>query len=60
MLKTNTTYSVLRPDGSTHTRRVFRLTPSFVWFREEDGGVMHDRILSQAMFEKWMRSTREV
>jgi hypothetical protein len=37
------------------TRRVFRLTHSFVWFREEDNGLTHERVITRSLFEKWLR-----
>lgn len=49
-LTNNAPYTV-----NNRTRRVFRLTPSFVWFREEDNGMVHERVINRTLFEKWMR-----
>jgi hypothetical protein len=53
MLANNTPYTV-----AGRTRRVFRLTPSFVWFRETDGGMVHERVLGRKLFEKWLRGIK--
>jgi hypothetical protein len=50
MLTNNTPYTV-----AGRTRRVFRLTHSFVWFREDDNGLTVERVLDRKLFEKWLR-----
>jgi hypothetical protein len=37
------------------TRRVFRLTHSFVWFREQDGNLTFERCITRTLFLKWLR-----
>lgn len=53
MLTNNTTYQV-----ANHTRRVFRLTPSFVWFRETVDGLTLERTMPVKLFVKWLRGVR--
>lgn len=50
MLLNNTPYTV-----NGRTRRVFHLTHSFVWFRELDGNLTVERVMTRSLFEKWLR-----
>ncbi len=50
MLTNHTPYTV-----GTRTRRVFRLTASYVWFREQDGKFTYERHMTRSLFEKWLR-----
>ena len=54
MLTNNTPCTV-----AGRTRRVFRLTASYVWLREEDGGLTHERVITRALFEKWLRGLQK-
>jgi len=49
-LTNNTPYTV-----AGRTRRVFRLSPSYVWFREEDNGLTVERCITRSLFERWLR-----
>ena len=53
MLTNNTPYTV-----NNRTRRVFRITPSFAWFRERDGELTVERSMPVKLFLKWLRGVR--